>query len=243
MEPWSYDPARDIALSRQERAISVKREPTLLELGLQQAWSGFTGAYLRGWHRWQVEGLEHLPERPPYVLIANHTSHLDTIVLTRLVPTRWHSRLFPLAAGDYWFAAGWRRGFATSVLNALPLWRGVPRRHEMKELRDLLVEQEAIFILFPEGTRSRTGAMGEFMPGLGMLVAGTPVPVVPCHLRGCFEACPRGRSIVLPAPIRVRIGAPLRFDESPQTKIGWRETVATVRQAVAHLAQADGPHD
>ena len=70
------------------------------------------------------------------------------------------------------------------------MWRKNCGPHALADLRRKLQEEKAIFIIFPEGGRSRTGSMMPFKHGLGMLVAETNVPVVPCGLVGTFEALP-----------------------------------------------------
>ena len=94
--------------------------------------------------------------------------------------------------------------------------------HAMQELRDRLISGPSIYILFPEGTRSRDGSLGRFKPGLGMIVAGAPVPVVPCHLEGAFAASPPGARVPRPLPLRLRIGAPLAFGDLPNDRSGWQ---------------------
>jgi hypothetical protein len=79
-----------------------------------------------------------------------------------------------------------------------------------------------IYILFPEGARTRDGAMLPFKPGVGMKVAGTEVPVVPCYLSGTFEVFPANRVLPRLLPITLRIGTPLTFAEAPNSADGWR---------------------
>jgi N-dimethylarginine dimethylaminohydrolase len=74
------------------------------------------------------------------------------------------------------------------MLNALPMWRKKCGSHAMQELRDRLLSGPSIHLLFPEGKRSRDGSMNPFKPGLGMMIAGAPVPVVPCFIDGAFHA-------------------------------------------------------
>ncbi len=69
-------------------------------------------------------------------------------------------------------------------------------------LRTTLTSHDDCFLIFPEGTRSRSGTMGHFKPGIGMLVAGTEIPVVPCHIRGTQQAWPSDKkSATSPQPI------------------------------------------
>jgi 1-acyl-sn-glycerol-3-phosphate acyltransferase len=78
--------------------------------------------------------------------------------------------------------------------------------------------------------------MAPFKPGLGMLVAGTDVPVVPCHLGGCFEALAPGRRCPRPRRIRVRVGEPLTFAAVANDRAGWVHVAAAAEERVRALA-------
>ncbi len=186
--------------------------------------------YLRTYHRLTVEGTEHLPKSAPFVLIANHTSHLDALVLASILNSSLRSRTFPIAAADVFFERLAGAMLASIALNALPMHRMGRGRHSLDELRRRLVEDPCGYILFPEGTRSRTGTLSAFKPGVGMLVAGTSVPIVPCRLEGAFAALRAGQSLPRPKRITVRVRPPLRFSETPNDRAGW-DSIAT---ALAH---------
>ncbi|MCA8957401.1 MAG: 1-acyl-sn-glycerol-3-phosphate acyltransferase, partial [Planctomycetes bacterium] len=81
----------------------------------------------------------------------------------------------------------------------------------LRACRALLRRPGNVLILFPEGTRSRDGAMGAFQPGIGMVVAGTEVPVVPCRIEGAHRAWPKGAWWPRPRKLTVCFGAPLSF--------------------------------
>jgi 1-acyl-sn-glycerol-3-phosphate acyltransferase len=116
---------------------------------------------------------------------------------------RHRERAFPIAAGDVFFQTTAVSVFSAIMLNALPMWRKNCGPHALAELRRKLQEEKAIFIIFPEGGRTRTGSMMPFKHGLGMLVAETNVPVVPCGLIGSFEALPPNRKV--PRPVRIKL--------------------------------------
>jgi 1-acyl-sn-glycerol-3-phosphate acyltransferase len=241
MEAWKYHPARDLGLPPARRWRSVWREDGLVETAAHAAWWSAVAAYLKTAHRLRVEGREHLPASTPFVLAANHSSHLDVLALAGALPAALRRSVLPLAAGDFFFETPAMAAFAAFFLNALPLWRKKVGRHAMEDLRKRLLEDRCGYILFPEGTRSRTGEMAEFKPGLGMIVAGTDVPVVPCHIAGAHDAWPVDRHRPRPAPVGVRVGVPLRFSDVPNTREGWvqvaRETEAAVRRlAAGHAA-------
>jgi 1-acyl-sn-glycerol-3-phosphate acyltransferase len=128
------------------------------------------------------------------------------------------------------------RAFAALVLNALPMWRKNCGSHALQQLRHRLVNESCAYILFPEGARSRDGEMLRFRAGLGMLVAGTSVPVVPCYLDGVFESLRPGRVFPVWRKITVRIGAPIAFESAPASREGWDQVADSAKRAVSELA-------
>ncbi len=214
---------------------STRREPGLIEAIGQRIAGSALSCLLRVWHRLQIEGREHLPATPPFILVANHTSHLDALALTTALPWRVRQSTYLLAASDVFFETPTRSLLASVLLNALPMRRQRQVRHAIEDLRTRLVEDAFGLVMFPEGTRSATGAMQAFKPGLGMLVAGTAVPVVPCHLEGAFAAWPRQARLPRPRPVVLRIGAPLRFDNASDDRDGWATVVRTAEAAVLGL--------
>jgi 1-acyl-sn-glycerol-3-phosphate acyltransferase len=122
------------------------------------------------------------------------------------------------------------------LLNALPMQRQRTQRHALADLRTRLVEDRCGLVLFPEGTRSASGELQPFKAGLGMLVAGTEVPIVPCHVEGAFAAWPRTKRWPRPRRVKVRIGAPLRFTDVADCRDGWAEVVQRAENAVRGLA-------
>ena len=236
MHEWDYRPAADLGLPAGERFRSLRRENGLISTGLHLAWWSAVRGYLGVWHRLAVTGREHLPVRPPFVLVANHTSHLDALVLAATLSWRLRDRVFPIAAGDVFFQTPLASAFAAGMLNALPMWRKKCGPRALEQLRRRLVEEPCGYIIFPEGGRSRDGAMLPFKPGLGMMVAGTDVPVVPCHLDGCHQALPADRRIPSRRPIRARIGAPFTFASVSNDRDGWVHITAALEERVKALA-------
>ena len=235
MDPWNYEPARDRDLHHRERWASLQRESGLVSTMMHQSWWLGVRAYLAVWHRLKIQGREHLPKTPPLVLVANHTSHVDTMALAAAIPWRMRGRLLPIAAGDVFFATPMSCAFSAFLLNALPMWRKSCGPHALKQLRERLVGDPCVYVLFPEGSRSRDGSMGTFKPGLGMIVAETRVPVVPCLLSGCFDAFPTDRRLPRPCPIRLEIGPPLDFHDVPNNREGWCQVAAESEAAVRRL--------
>ena len=156
--------------------------------------------------RLRTVGLEHLP-RQPWVLVANHASFLDPLVLSAALGRRRLER-------SYW--GGW-----TGVAFANPLMRGVSRLWRVLPidqargagsslaLAAAILKRESCLIWFPEGERSPTGGLLPFRPGIGLLLARFPRPVVPVAIQGTHEALPRGRWMIRPYPVAVTFGLPV----------------------------------
>ena len=235
MEPWKLRPARDIGLSPTDRLRSVRRESGLVETASHLVWWKLVGTYLRLAHRVTVIGGERLRTEAPLVLVANHASHLDAIVLAAQLPAGLRARTHPIAAMDTFFDSTVHSVLAAATVNALPVERGRAGPHALADLRRRLIDDRCVFILFPEGTRSRDGSMGPFKPGVGMLLAGTDVRVIPCHLSGTFEALPPDRHFPRAGPIRLTIGQPMCFAEVSAGRQSWNEIAGRLEAAVRQL--------
>jgi 1-acyl-sn-glycerol-3-phosphate acyltransferase len=237
MDDWNYRPAADHQMKPGDSMKSVRRETGFIGATTQLGWRALSRLYLRTYHRLTVQGIEHIPAAPPFVLVANHASHLDALILAAALPWKLRRFAFPIAAGDTFFETKATTVFAAMMLNALPMWRKRCGSHGMAELRDRLVAEPAIYLLFPEGTRTRNGEIGKFKPGLGMLLGGADVPVLPCHLTGAFEALPPGGRWPKPEKIALNIAPPLRFGSLPNDKTGWREIAEKLEEAVRKLGR------
>jgi 1-acyl-sn-glycerol-3-phosphate acyltransferase len=211
MNPWYYEPADDLNQSLIERLRKFPREPDMLVYGMRSFIALLIRGWIRAYHRFTIVGSENLPKEGSFVLVANHASHLDALCLLAALPLRRLHRVFPVAAADYFFTSVPRIWMATVVVNALPFEREVHCGQSLALCDQLLKNPGNVLIIFPEGTRSPTGDIGRFKPGIGTLLAGCAVPVIPCFLGGTFRAWPKGRSFPWPTKITLRIGAPKNY--------------------------------
>jgi long-chain acyl-CoA synthetase len=173
----------------------------------------------------ESRGQEHLESvSGPVILIANHTSNLDTPAILAALPARRRRRVAVAAAADYWFNP--RLGIlkwlpaviAAGVYNAFPFSRSGAIEPSLRYLGELIDEGWSILI-YPEGTRSSTGQMVPFKGGIGLIARTMQVPIVPAALSGCFEALPKHRRFPRPARLCVQFGEPYLppFTEDAET--------------------------
>ena len=141
-----------------------------------------------------------MPQEGSFVLVANHSSHLDAISILSALPLKKLHRVFPAAAKDFFFENMPRTAVAAVIVNALPFDRQTNVRQSLTLCKQLLENPGNVLLLFPEGTRSTTGELGEFKPGIGLLLAGIEVPVVPCFLEGAFASVAEGQRLATPRP-------------------------------------------
>ncbi|XVJ58060.1 MAG: 1-acyl-sn-glycerol-3-phosphate acyltransferase [Tepidisphaera sp.] len=235
---WTYKPAADHGLPPAERIKSVRREPGFLSILAHHAATGVLRTHFTLYNRLEVVGKQYLPTKPPFVMISNHQSHIDAPLLSCILPRLARAHAYPVAAGDVFFKSLAHSVLSSLFINALPIWRKKVTTHALFELRERLLEGDSGFIIFPEGTRSRDGQMGSFKPGLGMLVAGTNVPVIPCHIAGAFESMPADKFFPRPHKMVVSVGPPLTFPDAPDAREGWERVAKETEAAVRTLKAA-----
>ena len=242
MDPWRYETAQDQDQSLHERLRRFPREPDMLVYGLRSSAALAVRGWLRLWHRLDIAGREYLPASGSFVLVSNHASHLDALCLLASLPLPKLHRAFPAAAADYFFESIPRTWLAAVVVNALPFARQANVRQSLALCQTLLANPGNILILFPEGTRTTTGHIGRFKPGIGALVAGRDVPVLPCHLAGAFQAWPKGRAFPHPTKLHLRISAPRNFATAAPGKASAIAIAAELEHAVRSLGEGNDSH-
>ncbi len=235
MDDWDYQPTADFDKSPLDKLRAFPRQPDMLVYALRLALHAVIRVWLRAYHRYAVTGREHLPGEQPFVLVANHSSHLDAIALLSALPLRSIQKTYPAAAKDYFFTTLPKVAFSAIVVNAMPFDRKGNPRESLDLCRALLATPRHALILFPEGTRSTSGEIAPFKPGIGFLIAGTNIPVVPCYLDGAYRAWPKGAWIPRPRKLTVRMGEPLVFGDVAADKEGARRVAVTLETAVRSL--------
>ena len=137
-----------------------------------------------------VHGLANLDGlEGAFAVFGNHSSHLDAPLILCSLPNRLSRYVATGAAGDFFFG-NWVKAISMSLfMNAFAIDRGKGGKGRRGMAGQLLSDGVPI-LLFPEGTRSRTGAMGPFIPGVASLCVSRGVPALPIGIVGAYEAWP-----------------------------------------------------
>lgn len=144
-----------------------------------------------------------------FLIIANHTSHLDAPIIAQSLPRRQSRFLATGVAYDYFFTAWHKRLFVRWLFNAFPIYREGSR--SSATLPRALLRSGVPVLLFPEGGRQKSGTIADFKVGSIKLAVDAGVPIVPTAVIGGFEAMPKGRSWPVSGrpPVRVVFGEPV----------------------------------
>ena len=169
-------------------------------------------------------------------MVANHSSHLDTLILASALKRHLRLRTMPVAAADTFFVRPLPTHLTAPLLHNLPLWRRHPGRHTPEELRHILLTTDPIVIVFPEGTRSHNGKAGYYRPSVGTLVASTNIPVFPCYISGAYDVFPADAKRPGKGKIAVRVGSPRTFSDIPNDDDGQTSIARQLERAVSDLA-------
>jgi 1-acyl-sn-glycerol-3-phosphate acyltransferase len=160
-----------------------------------------------------VRHRERLPKAGPAIIVANHNSHLDTMVLMSLFPLRLLPKLHPVAAMDYFLTSHIFSWFTLKVVGILPIRRTVSRGDDnpLTPCNQALADGQ-LLIVFPEGSRGEPEQMQGFKGGIARLAESNPtVPVTPVFLHGLGKALPKGETVLVPFFCDVFVGEPLAW--------------------------------
>ncbi len=160
----------------------------------------------------RVTWLNGEPAPGQRIYCANHTSHLDALLLMASLPEPLRKNTRPVAAAEYWNAGGLRRFCAQRVFRTVLIEREGRPLNPLEAAFQALRQGDSL-ILFPEGTRGPGGALQPLKPGLFYLArAFRQVEIVPVWIDNAHRILPKRARLPLPAACALTFGRPLRWD-------------------------------
>lgn len=145
--------------------------------------------------KFKVEGIENLPQKTNFIVVANHSSFLDPVLIGAAIPRK----IYWIALRDF-YSSFWLRWI-------MDMTETLPTGGASEKVVYSLMKNKNVG-LFPEGTRNFDGKLKEFRRGAALLALKSGRPIVPCAILGAYEAFPRGVKFPKFLPIKVKIGKP-----------------------------------
>jgi 1-acyl-sn-glycerol-3-phosphate acyltransferase len=183
-----------------------------------------------------VRWIDSQPDTCQRVYFANHTSHLDAIVIWASLPPDVREITRPVAAKDYWTKGPVRRYFANELFNAILIDREEIKVHQSPV--DLMIREIGhtySLIVFPEGGRSDGREIGDFKSGLFYLCKKRPdLELIPVYVDNMNRILPRGKVLPVPLLSCLTFGPPMWL-EAGEPKV---QFLARAREAVRRLREA-----
>ena len=176
--------------------------------------------------------IDSQPDTCQRVYFANHTSHLDAVVLWSALPANVREVTRPVAAKDYWTKGRIRRYLATEVFNALLIDRTEIKVHQSPV--DVMIReigQRYSLIVFPEGGRGDGQEVGEFKSGLYYLSKKRPdLELIPVYLDNMNRILPRGKLLPVPLLSCITFGPPMWLESGESKDLFLKRARGAVRQ-------------
>jgi len=212
--------------------------------------------FLQGWivvplfrHyiRMEVSGLDRFMSLdPPFLLAANHTSHLDAVALLAALPASLRSRIAPAVRQEYFqdyfspagaahrarISSSVQYFFARLLFNVFPLPQQTQGTRTALRFMGQITSEGFCPLIFPEGKRSPDGRIQPFRPGIGLMALKLELPVIPAYLQGLFEIFSIHNTWPRKGRIRVVFGEPIWVRDSA----GPESATAVIEQAIRSLA-------
>ena len=167
-----------------------------------------------------VSGAENLPkvDEGPSIIIANHNSHVDTLLLLSLFSATQLVKIHPVAAADYFCNTKWKSLFFKTFIGLIPIKRKfgrVTKEELFSEVNEALKAGETV-IIYPEGTRGQDNTLQHFKSGVVHLAEMNPnVPIVPCYINGPDRILPKGSWVWVPFIADVYIAPAVHYRKVP----------------------------
>lgn len=160
-------------------------------------------------------GAHNLPKNGPAIIAANHNSHIDTLVLLCLFPTKTLDILRPVAAADHFLSNPVSSWFSRNIVGIIPLKRKPVFGEDILAEAKAALDDGQILIVFPEGTRGDPEEMKPFKAGIARLGEHCPdAPIIPVYIQGAGRALPKGEKLFVPMNVSAWVGEAIKWHEN-----------------------------
>lgn len=201
---------------------------------IESAAAQFTAGGARMLTGTQIRWLGSRPGAEPSIYFANHTSHMDFVLVYSALPVFARSKTRPVAAGDYWSRGIVRHYISQNIFHAVLIERTHVTRvnHPVEPMLDALDHGESL-VLFPEGTRGTGEELQPFKCGIFHVAKARPcIKLIPVWIENACRVMPKGAMIPIPSRCSVTFGAPTSLLPG-ETREAF---LMRLRQALADLA-------
>lgn len=192
-------------------------------------WMSFGSAF-RSLFGMRIVGREHLITKGPVLVASNHQSYLDPPLIGNLYQDEmvYLARKTLFNRVTRWLYSSW---------NAIPVDQDRPDMASLKTIIRKLREGHRVLV-FPEGSRSLDGELGEAAPGIGLIAAKSGVVIQPVRIRGAREALPRGSARIRFARISVHVGPPIRLNRDELAAAKGKEDYERISKRIMAAIEA-----
>ncbi|MEM7576356.1 MAG: lysophospholipid acyltransferase family protein [Planctomycetota bacterium] len=198
-----------------------------------QFYHAITWVWFKLCYRFRAAGTEHVPKTGPVLLLSNHQSYLDPIIVNLGIP---HRQCVPLARKTLWKSAIYRA--LVVPFDAIPVDQDNPSDLKAMKACVTTLKNGHAMMLFPEGARTHDGAVGSFEAGMMLLIKRAKPTVIPVALEGAYAVWPNSQSKPRPfGNVACRYGEPIAAETllamgSDDARDFLRERVETMRSAL-----------
>jgi len=198
----------------------------------------FMKIFFKFYFRLEVLDKDNLPKACSFIIAANHSSHLDFPLIYSIFSYSRIKNVIAPAASDYFYSNKLRRIFTDRFINSFSFERFGNFMHGLKVCKYLLMQGRCL-VIFPEGTRISGSEVGKFKPGVGMLSFELNVPIVPIYIEGAERALPKGKSLIRPNKIKIKIGKPFVYQSMEQKGYAlYKEVCDRARNEILELKKS-----
>jgi 1-acyl-sn-glycerol-3-phosphate acyltransferase len=189
---------------------------------------------LKLFFKFRTYGSQIFTQSKNWIVTPNHASHLDLLAILASVPLSRLNSTYAVAADDYFFNTPAKAYFVRLLFNAIPFERRA-RIDKSFRVCEAILKDGGNLIIFPEGTRSPSGQLQDFKPGVGRLLASHAYQAIPAFIKGAHEAFPKGALLPRPHSMSVYIGNAVDFSKLRGDSAGYQSVASQLHEAVDDL--------